>query len=678
MSRRRTNASRSRSLTDSPAPSRRRWALVAIASGAALLIAVAAWLQQEDGADSTPLATDRVAPLSDGLHGTNEPSASRDLSSSNQSALIDLPEIAPTAFRNATTAVAYVGSEACVECHRNEHESYLKTTHSRSLATVDVAHEPADGEFFHELSGRHYRVARDGDVLRLCEFIRDADGREVILGNHVAEYSLGSGNYARMYLVRKGEFLIEAPTTWYPRRNCWGMSAGYERDAHQAGFGREIDTHCLSCHAGRVEAVHGASQLLDVKEMAIGCERCHGPGALHVAERQAKLPIQGEIDDSIVNLRHLSRSQQEDVCSQCHLSGSADVPVQGRKVSDFRPSMRLADFRVSYRIDRPDAAMTVSGQIEQMRLSRCYIESQAMSCATCHNPHARPDDTRKVEHYREKCLNCHGVEACGMKIDERRAKHPNDNCVPCHMPRGPTDIPHFSFTHHRIGIHSTTAAKPKLNKSDHLVPVVDVSHLPKLEQQRLLGLAKDIFAGKLAGGLNDEARDDPEYRELSQVFADRARSILLEVRSQRVLDPDVELFFGRQQWRKNPDLCMSYAISALNQPKIASTSRQSALYFLASSLFDQQQYDQATPYLEELVKIERSEISLMLLAICRQHQGKLSEAVRLIQQAIDDAPDRADLHLYLASVYRQLGDSTAEAQHLRLAQLLQRTVPQPQ
>src|SRR5687767_10281280 len=47
-----------------------------------------------------------------------------------------IPEIERAPFRNASTSVAYVGSRACLECHPNEHGSYLETTHSRSLAAV--------------------------------------------------------------------------------------------------------------------------------------------------------------------------------------------------------------------------------------------------------------------------------------------------------------------------------------------------------------------------------------------------------------------------------------------------------------------------------------------------------------------------------------------------------------
>src|SRR5689334_17375253 len=34
-----------------------------------------------------------------------------------------LPEIAPSRFRNASSAVGYVGSHECIECHRDEHKT---------------------------------------------------------------------------------------------------------------------------------------------------------------------------------------------------------------------------------------------------------------------------------------------------------------------------------------------------------------------------------------------------------------------------------------------------------------------------------------------------------------------------------------------------------------------------
>ena len=479
-----------------------------------------------------------------------------------------------------------------------------------------------------------------------------------------------------MYLVKVDDFVVEAPVTWYPRRNGWGMSAGYEKDPLQRGFNRAIDAGCLYCHAGQVETIGDAGERLQVKELAIGCERCHGPGELHVKERRAKLPIPGGVDDTIVNLRHLSRDRQEDICSQCHLSASADVAVRGRRKADYRPGMRMSDFVVSYRIDRPDPPMTVSGQMQQMRLSRCYVESRTMTCTTCHDPHSHHDQAKEIENYRNKCLSCHKTESCGLSLKTRKEKDATDNCIACHMPRGPTDIPHFSFTHHRVGIHSTKT-NDKLAESDQLIPVVDVAHFPEHERLRQLGLANDIFAAKLAGGLSDETRYDPSYRELSKDFRDRGRLILEKVRALGLRDPDVEDVFSRSHWRKDPDLCIEHAELTLQSAAISPAIRKSAMYNLATSHFDQGRYDRALPYLQELAKCERNEITLMLLAICQQKKGNLPEAVHLINQAILASPDRADLHTYLATIYRQMGKSKDAEFHMQRAKLLQLKVPQP-
>jgi tetratricopeptide (TPR) repeat protein len=267
-------------------------------------------------------------------------------------------------------------------------------------------------------------------------------------------------------------------------------------------------------------------------------------------------------------------------------------------------------------------------------------------------------------------------ESCKLPIKARLEKEPNDYCIACHMPRGPTDIPHLSFADHRVGVHAARA-DDKLAASDQLVPAADVSHLPEHERQRLFGLANDEFAGKLAGGFTDETRHDPFHRQLSRVFHDRARRSLEGARSRGLRDPEVEAFFSRLYWRKDPDRCIEHAEAALRSPHVSRDARKAALYNLGSSLFDQREYERAFPYLEELALSERSEISLMLLAICQQKKDNLAEAVRLINQAILVSPDRADLHDHLASICRKTGKAREAEYHSQRAALLRRKVPQP-
>ena len=72
-----------------------------------------------------------------------------------------------------TLDAEFMGTESCAECHAGEYESFAKTSHSRSLSAVKTALEPADGEFYHSESGRHYRTYRDGETLRHQESIRN-------------------------------------------------------------------------------------------------------------------------------------------------------------------------------------------------------------------------------------------------------------------------------------------------------------------------------------------------------------------------------------------------------------------------------------------------------------------------------------------------------------------------
>src|SRR5262245_37742405 len=76
-----------------------------------------------------------------------------------------VPAYHETKFTNVGADATFVGTSACIECHSGHHESFLLTHHSRALADLDPRAEPPDGEFFHQASGRTYRVYRkDGQL----------------------------------------------------------------------------------------------------------------------------------------------------------------------------------------------------------------------------------------------------------------------------------------------------------------------------------------------------------------------------------------------------------------------------------------------------------------------------------------------------------------------------------
>src|SRR5688500_13635422 len=54
-----------------------------------------------------------------------------------------LTPISTSPFENTAASAKYVGSQACVACHEEEHESFRDTGMGRSMSPVDLEREPA-------------------------------------------------------------------------------------------------------------------------------------------------------------------------------------------------------------------------------------------------------------------------------------------------------------------------------------------------------------------------------------------------------------------------------------------------------------------------------------------------------------------------------------------------------
>ena len=99
-------------------------------------------------------------------------------------------------------------------------------------------------------------------------------------------------------------------------------------------------------------------------EHAIGCERCHGPGELHV---------RGDMEHTIVNPARLSPPLRDAVCEQCHLEGEARLLRAGRDLFDYRPGLPLADFwSVLVEARRSGEDAKAVNHVEQMYQSKCF------------------------------------------------------------------------------------------------------------------------------------------------------------------------------------------------------------------------------------------------------------------------------------------------------------------
>lgn len=579
-----------------------------------------------------------------------------------------LPAIRPSRFLNTSADVTYVGSAQCIPCHEDANRTYLESTHSRALQSIDAAYEPKEGAFHQAESGRSYRAELiDGQVWHR-ECLKTIGGEEIELAAYPMHYAIGSGQHSRSFLAVIEGFLIESPLTWYRAADRWELSPGFLHAEH-ASFERMADSGCLVCHAGRVEEEGGNRFRPRVLEPVIGCEACHGPGQIHL-QKHAGERLSSEVgeDLSIVNPRHLSRDESEAICAQCHLRGNATVAVRGRKISDFRPSLQLSDFRVDYFAEDPNGDMTVVGHVEQMWRSRCYQQTSDLTCITCHNPHQPLSESAQLAWQRGRCLSCHTEKACGLNELERQTKQPDDNCMACHMPRGRTDIPHFAFTHHRIGIHPETepaapSAPNPSRPSGKLQPSADLAHLSSADQTRLLGLAQFEWA------------DKQSHSAVRARFQQRAEADLRSTVNAGLADTAVHVALARLAWeRQDRSRAMELAERALRG--VPETERDvNALFILGDSYLQSDRPDLALPLFQQLVRLRRVSVDWSLLGYCQQRQGNLAAAWDAFRQANSIAPGAPELLEQLVHLSQLRRDPTSEARYRQLLRAVQERSP---
>ncbi|HEV3444586.1 MAG TPA: cytochrome c3 family protein, partial [Gemmataceae bacterium] len=328
-----------------------------------------------------------------------------------------------------------------------------------SHSIAPVAHGTPDGhddsyvlQSF-QAAGYDYIVEHRGSVVVHRETRRDAAGKVVAEAEGEVQFTIGSGAHGKTYVVQHGDCLFQSPISWYAAAQSMGLAPSHrQKNLH---FERRIDGNCLFCHcddARPVEHTLNRFQGPISSRYGIGCERCHGPGELHV-QRYKRGGIRSGADDTIVNPRRLEPNLREAVCEQCHLQGARRVLRRGRQLHDYRPGLRLQDYwTVFVQQAGPEELQKAVSQVEQLHESRCFRESKGeLGCISCHNPHAVPRPADRVAIFRARCLNCHQDSSCREAPERRLARTAADDCTACHMPRRrSSDIAHAAITDHRI------------------------------------------------------------------------------------------------------------------------------------------------------------------------------------------------------------------------------------
>jgi hypothetical protein len=570
----------------------------------------------------------------------------------------------PTPYRNVRPEVGYVGDQACASCHQAQAEGFRHTPMGRSLSPIgDIAaqerYDPKTNNPFQALGYTFEVVSRAGKIYHR-QLRKEPLGKVITEHEDEVQFALGSGNHGRSYLfVREGHLYL-SPISWFSEKRIWDLSPGFE-DVSLSG--RPIRADCLLCHCNQARAVHDTENGYEqpiFNGYAIGCERCHGPGELHVRSRRQGEAIE-DWDNTIVNPNRLAPSLREAVCEQCHLLGKHRVLRRGREISDYRPGLPLHLFRSVF-VSAPEVADSDDdvNQVEQMYSSRCFRSSQGkLGCISCHDPHDRPPPDKREAYYRQACLQCHPFpdssspdrgggrgRGCSLPRAARLQKSKNDSCTSCHMPRAPlAQIAHAASTDHRILRNPKAAPQPSSPAvSDSGKTLLVNFHQDLLEAgdsgaDRDLGISLSKYPGKTP--------------ELARLAAEQALAHLEPAVQKNPQDGDALEAKAWALWL----LDRRYdALATIEASLKIAPHRESTLQYAATIAESLKQRETAIDYWRRLVDINPSlPYYRARLANLLADQEDWAPAAKECQAILRIEPANADIRFLLVQCYLQTG-----------------------
>lgn len=310
----------------------------------------------------------------------------------------------------------YVGVKACAECHGKRVAEFQETRHFVACTPSSGVRAPGfvPGRDIHPTRdpGLHFEMKCSHD-----EFV--VSGLQMTpQGPRRLDYPIGlvygaGGAGDEMYFAWQGDRLYNLSVAWLYPFQRWGHAVD-SIDARQAF------PNCLECHNTWIGHIPGTPNQYRKDDMilGVGCERCHGPAAEHVAHHRQHPKGTAH---AILHPGTLTRDQLMDVCNQCH----SNVKPKGPAFA-YRPGEPLDAHYRTIQTKYPEDEQ-VANQVRYLRQSKCFQKSE-MTCITCHDPH-RPHQAAATQ---RACLQCHKATACPDQ--PRLPAAVRGDCVGCHMP----------------------------------------------------------------------------------------------------------------------------------------------------------------------------------------------------------------------------------------------------
>lgn len=611
-------------------------------------------------------------------------------------------------------ASQYVGSKNCKSCHQEQFKDWQGSHHERAM---DHANDQSVRGNFNdvtvEFDGKQNRFFRKGDQF----WVNIADGKGKF-SDYQISYTFGY-EPLQQYMVEFDDGRIQLiPFAWDTRSVASGGQRWFylhpeQSEPHHEFFwanaGQNWNYMCADCHSTNVKKnfdIEKNHYQTRYSEISVGCESCHGPASDHL--ESVKVQAQS-VKTSLGFDRNLSKavdqwvlekgmttaspvkieaSDQVLTCAQCHsrhVQISEVDPVASGNFGD-RYRLTLIDQTHYY----PDGQVFdedyVYGSFLQSKMN-----AKGVVCSNCHDPHTaelvlpveqvctqchQPADYAVKSHHHHplgsagaQCVNCHMPETTYMQIDDRRDHRWHlpkpavsqqlgtpDVCLSCHKDKGSD----WSIKHAKEWGMSKVSAGNK-----PFAPVFAASNQGYREAASALShiaqnqVHPDIIRASAtarlapfgdANTLIAVARGAKSSNELIRLAAAQGAVNLPIAERWRVMSP-----------------LLTDAVLAVRTEAVSSLMPQWAE-------FSKEQQDSIRPVLDEYFGIQAFNADRGFSHVNRGnmlvYQGDFTGAKQAyldgirIEQGFDAA------HLYLAELYRRLGDEAAAREQLKAGQQL--------
>jgi predicted CXXCH cytochrome family protein len=524
--------------------------------------------------------------------------------------------VAPTAeptYLNLNSDVSYVGKEACQPCHTTQYETFIQSQMGRSFKAATLSNSAASFDdpapVYDPFNDFYYRPFTKGNALFIMEY--RLSGRDTVFKRiEQIDYIVGSGQHTNSHIMEENGYLYQMPLTWYAQDGKWGLPPKFGRD-NNSRFSRPIPLRCMTCHNAMPDFIQGSENRYANVPHGIDCERCHGPGSLHVREKQAGkvVDVNSEIDYTIVNPRKLPVDLQFNVCQRCHMQGAA-VFKEGKTAFDFRPGMRLEDVENVFWPRYPDSVehFIMASHPDRLQMSSCYLQSHEegrdyapMTCITCHNPHLSIETLSK-EHYTQVCQSCHTAARDNLCTEDKAVR---------------------------------------ASRADHFIRVVSSDDSSRLSPEavtaqkefiRLAGLIDDAPTDReIADGFltyYEEITDTPAFLDSAAVYLEKARQ---NVSPQALAPSWIRLWFWQEKYEDVISLAQTLDEQTLRNPW--------TLYRIGEAFMQTGRTREAIHYYTLAVNLAPLHLRFLnKLASAYSEDGQLHQAISIFDTILEANP----------------------------------------